>query len=242
MHTPQSKAGNRRGTRVGFAAGARRGFTLIEMLVVMAIISILASMLLPALSKAKATAQRIACISNLKQIGLAFRLWGDDNGDRYPFQLDPSEGGSRGLKEAWQHFIVLSEDLVTPKLLHCPNDRERDWAQSFSTRPDGLQTMKNGAISYAVGTDAESGHPMMHLAADRNLVGRDGQNCTQAQIDGVITTLIPGTDPEPRWDSSIHERVGNMAMVDGSAQQLSQYGLKNHLLYSGSSSNCVLKP
>ena len=211
------------------------GVTRKEVFLLVLVLSFLALMFLPP-AHGPYRSSRLGCINNLKQIGLGFHIWASDNDSRFPMQVSVTNGGTMELSErgdVFPHFLVMSNELNTPKVLFCPADAQRQAAVTFS---DGLA---NANISYFTGVDADETSPQMFLLGDHAMgpgtAGTVGNS--QAATSGwkAKATLIGETGTNSltitaAWmDNSQHGKNANVGIADGSVQALSIAKLRESL-------------
>lgn len=189
-------------------ASAPYGFTLIELLVVIAIIAILAAMLLPALAKAKDKAKTIQCVNNLKQQGLALRMYVEDHG-AYPGSTDDSPGaGLLSGKAAWA--IRMYEYGKNHKIFNCPSEKSQYWWSNNQTTSPGGRQGDPFPYNLIAGVPS-SGFTYGWNDWGCNELGRTDSGKTL----GLGAHLgFPGTTSAPIKDSDIRNPSGMIAIAD----------------------------
>jgi prepilin-type processing-associated H-X9-DG protein len=179
----------------------------------------------------KNRSMEIQCVNNLKQIGLAFRIWEGDNGDKLPAQVSEEKGGAmepalRG--DVARIFQVMSNELSTPRVLVCPADADQSAAPGFGSSFD------NSHVSYFAGLDAADDRPAMFLSGDDNFAIRG-----RPVKSGVLSLA---TNVPLSWTAARHVNRGNIGLADGSVWTTDNKQLVQKLIGTGLATNRLAIP
>jgi competence protein ComGC len=193
-----------------------RALTTIDLIIVLCTIALLLGLLLPALQKAKPRSKRINCVSNIKQIGLAARMFSNDHGEQLPWKVPVETGGTmeRALNgDPTVEFRALSNEIASAKVLACASDFARTKVSDFSK-------LSRTNISYFLCLEADENKPNNLLTGDRNITGLSFAN-------GAFS--LPAQSGQGGWGTNMHNGAGNIGLSDGSAQQVTSLGLNKQL-------------
>ncbi|MGA2855130.1 MAG: prepilin-type N-terminal cleavage/methylation domain-containing protein [Verrucomicrobiota bacterium] len=213
--------------------------TLTEVLVSVAVVCVLTGVAYLALHRPKVVhrivhqnkSSEIQCVNNLKQIGLAFRIWEGDNGNQLPMRVPSKKGGA--MEPALRGnvapiFQVMSNELSTPRILLCPADADRSAAKDFTIGFD------NSKVSYFAGVDAADDKPAMFLSGDENFA--IGSRPVKSGL------LLLATNAPVSWTAARHMDQGNIGLADGAVQTTSSSLLRELLVQTGVATNRLALP
>ena len=199
-----------------------RAFTRIELAAVIAALGLLGTLALPLLAATRADSDRAGCFNNLRLLGRAITMWGDDRDSLPPWITYVSRGGTRpdsGAKagNAWFEFTTLSNELVTPRLLACPADTGVKVAAEFSnhgTRGYMGTGQRSLATSYTINMDNLGTVPVMAMVGDRNLRNDGLVQCAQG-VNNADWINLQIQNPV-LWTNAVHGQQGHFVRTDGS--------------------------
>jgi prepilin-type processing-associated H-X9-DG protein len=209
-----------------------RALTLVEVLAIIAVVILLAGLLMPARHH-PASATRIKCVNNLKQVGLSFRIFATDHNERLPMDVPIAQGGTKEpvpFGAVFPHLVVVSNELSTTKLLYCPKDK-RVASTNFAE-------LRDEHLSYFIGLDAREDNPQSMLAGDRNIAV--GSNALPRILTLKTNDLIHWT--RVHWTKDMHVEAGNIVFGDGHVDHLLTDRLRGAVRGSGQATNRLAIP
>ena len=217
---------------------SRLAFTRAELLVALAVGALLLAVVLPALANNRWRSDRVTCANNLRQIGVALQVWGNDHRDQIPWHVEIADGGTRLhplSANTWFHFAWLSNELASPRLAFCPSDTGKT-ARDFSGDPTGgylHPNFRNQATSYFLNAHPYnptfSGNQM--VAGDRNIpMEPGGSGCSMLAAVSFTSECPP--NPAFGWTNGLHKsHAGNLLMFDGQVEQANNDELRSAMDY-----------
>jgi prepilin-type N-terminal cleavage/methylation domain-containing protein len=208
-----------------------RGMTLVELTCVTVVMSILVLMILPATAHHKSGGRRVKCINNLKNIGLAFRIYSTDNNDLFPFQVSTNRGGTSELvNDVAAQFRILSNELSTPKILICPRDYPR------LNEATNWQSLSAKHLNYLVGMDASETNASSILGGDDGFLVNGGKTKPGLNKLTATNTVI--------YPKKFHiDRDGaNLVFGDGRVETIGAKDLPKKIAASGAPTNHFVLP
>ena len=227
---------------------SRCGFTLVELLVVLAVIAILAAMLLPTLGRGKARAQTAVCANNLRQLGIAFQLYLHDNVDVFPtssphsglgaqpedwvwWQVEAVNAGSFTMRDPKHGSVIQHLGQYQPRLLRCPTDRAADQREALWLSDPGVEQY---FYSYSLNAHGDTGMASF-ISRDRALIALNKHASIRNPAGKIMLAEEKGAvDDGPgsavlddgRWLppgyplTSRHSKHANVTMADGHIERV----------------------
>ncbi len=191
-----------------------------------------------------------SCVKNLKQLGLAFKIFAGDNDDRYPYaRLSGLTAGDE--TRAWLHFQAMSNELATAWVLRCPKDLKRrdrkaeNFAWGSNANAKSLMTFGNDAVSYFINLETVETRPQAILAGDFHVAPKANSSPYSSRPNGAALIKV-GAQWSTAFDNNPHGGDGVLLLGDGSVNEVNNLNLKNQMQLSvtsyGANANRFLFP
>jgi len=207
----------------------KRAFTLIELLIVIAIIAILASLLLPAVTKVKAKSKQISCVNNLHQFGIALHTYAQDNDDYFP-----PEGTGTSLNSETGWYIAL------PRVMNIPTYNEMPW------RTNAAAPLTRTPLLCPANTRRSNGNNLFHYCLNEHLDGT-GTGDKRVRVSSIRNASasvflfdngkLAARAQQNNVHTNLHNAGANISFVDGHVAKFRNFEYWDFKLDEGRTNN-----